>query len=79
MATVEPTQDWDAVIFRSSVDHRVWMCNIPETDIATGVQSSTSLKKLKTYVEDVMRPDIFPGSWTKTAEDYWEYHGEDSW
>lgn len=68
--------DWDAVIFRSAVDAKVWMCNIPDTDVETGIQSSTSVRKLKRYVEETLAPDIVPGAWRLSGAGVWEFFGE---
>ena len=70
--------DDDGAIYRSAVDPRVWICNIPETDVASGVQASTSLRTLKAYVEEVQaRHNIAAGSWVQVSAGYWEYHGTD--
>jgi hypothetical protein len=65
------TKDYDdnASVFRSAVDERVWMCNIPDTDVATGLQASTSLRRMKAYVEE----ECGTGGWWVRVGDEWEY------
>lgn len=62
-------EDPTCSVFRSEIDDGVWMCNIPFFDIATGIQASTSLRKIKAYVES--KTD--PGYWYKTEDGSWEY------
>lgn len=65
--------DETSSVFRSSVDERVWMCNIPETDIADGIQASTSLRKIKAYVEQIQARFGIVGAWVKVGDDHYEY------
>jgi hypothetical protein len=59
-----------AHVFRSSVDARVWMCNIPIVDVATGLQGSTSIRRIKAYVEEIHGSG---GTWTQTDSENWQY------
>lgn len=62
-------------VFRSYVDDKVWMCNIPYVDVADGLQASTSLRKIQAYVEDVARRHLHyeGGCWERTPDDGWTY------
>lgn len=67
--------DEDTVnVFRSSIDDRVWMCNIPVVDVATGLQASTSLRRIKAYVEEIQGSG---GTWAKIDSENWEYRVAD--
>lgn len=61
----------DGLVFRSPLDERVWMCNIPDVDVATGLQASTSLRRVKAYVES--KCDGGQGTWKLSPEGTWAY------
>lgn len=65
-------------VFRSSVDARVWMCNVPLVDVADGLQASTSLRMIKAYVEELAERymDFGQGRWERTSDDGWSYYPE---
>jgi hypothetical protein len=69
-------QDEDTCsVFRSSVDPAVWMCNVPLTDVADGLQAARSLRKIKSYVEKTAARWLgyTDGVWTKDSDEYWNY------
>lgn len=69
-------QDEDTCsVFRSSVDPSVWMCNVPLTDVADGLQAARSLRKIKAYVEETASRWLgySDGVWEQQGEDFWEY------
>jgi hypothetical protein len=69
------SDDSTCSVFRSSVDYRVWMCNVPYTDVADGIQAACSLRAIKTYVEKTAARwlEFTDGVWTKIDPDYWHY------
>lgn len=63
-------------VYRSDVDDRVWMCNIPYVDVAQGLQASTSLRRIKAYVEEQARRHLnyVTGKWVASSDgDGWNY------
>lgn len=64
-------------VFRSHVDSGVWLCNVPYVDVIVGLQASTSLRKLKAYVEEVADRDMDygKGRWVK-VDSGWSYYPE---
>lgn len=73
----EIDEDFYGSVFRSPIDDRVWMCNIPEVDVATGLVASTSLRKVKAYVEEVLRYDLGEGTWARSPSGDWQYRFDD--
>lgn len=72
----EPASEGDpARVYRSGLDDRVWVPTIPgETVADSECMSSTSLRRVKEYVEERMPQG---GTWTKVSDDNgksaWEY------
>jgi hypothetical protein len=66
-------------VFRSTIDERVWMCNIPYVDVATGLVASTSLRRVKAYVEQLAdrQLDYGNGRWIQDLDEGgWSYYPE---
>lgn len=81
-STYTSEDDLSCSVFRSAVDDRVWMCNIPIVDVATGLQAARSLRKIKAYVEDIAERmlDFGDSEWVRGDDDgeiYWTYREAD--
>jgi hypothetical protein len=65
-------------VFRSGIDDGVWICNVPYVDVATGLLASTSLRKVKRYVEELAarQLDYGVGRWERTDDGGWSYYPE---
>lgn len=57
-------------VFRATADESVWMCNIPNWDVAKGLQAARSLRRIKAYVEEIEGP----GEWVRTDVDEWRFY-----
>lgn len=71
--TPEPDNDSTSSVYRSDIDDRVWMCNIPNEDVAGGIQCSTSLRKVQRYVEDVATRNGLSGVWVQVGPEHWQH------
>ncbi len=65
------SRDDDASI-RRAADGKAWICNIPDCDVAVGVEAAVSLRFLKRYVEETVErlsgPMAGPGRWERHAD-----------
>ena len=61
----------DDASIRRTFDRKAWICNIPECDVASGVEASPSIRALKRYVEETIRQLSGPksGRWERYSDD----------